>query len=707
MPGGLNPDMQWQRWARLLIAVAAVGFAVMLAFAFRDRPEEDDSAILVPTDPEAVVESAGGLTLRFDRDEEQVRLEYERLLTYEDGRTRMLGVKVTTDRGEGKTYVLEGREGTASDDDSAIEVVGDVRMTSSDGLVLEAEQATYRRQDGLVRAPGLVTFVKGRTSGHSTAMTYDLNLDIVTLLDDVFVRVAPDERESGFEVASGFAEFRRLESVIRFEGSLKGRRGAEGIEADAGTARLGGESEYLERLELRGRSRITPVAPTPGTLESMSGRDIDLDYLNAGQTLDRAVIVDNAQIRLAGERGGEGRRIAAGRLDLRMAPDGATLMTLEARTLVRMDLASGPEGAQRWVQASAFDGDGDETQGLTGGRFTGDVVFREQGGSRDRTARSRVLEVVLEPGLGDIEEAQFEGGVTFEDGAMSAVAGRATYRLAEDTLALRASPTEPTPPRLEDERLTVEAVRIDLEFEGPQIRAEGSVKSELLPDPGPAQGSGETVSTRRPSMLDGDRPVLVVADRLAYDGAAATATYTGNAQLAQGDTSIKAGSIVLNEKTGDLQADGSVITTTVLEQTTSTGEREQVPSIARAATFRYQEADRRATYETGAQVGGPQGDLRAAKIELFLLPSGNELERVEAYDEVVLIERGRRTTGSRLTYVSEESKYLVLGEPVRIVDECGRETIGRTLTFFQDTDRVIVDGSEQIRTRTTGASQCP
>jgi hypothetical protein len=49
----------------------------------------------------------------------------------------------------------------------------------------------------------------------------------------------------------------------------------------------------------------------------------------------------------------------------------------------------------------------------------------------------------------------------------------------------------------------------------------------------------------------------------------------------------------------------------------------------------------------------------------------------------------------------------VIGSPVKIVDDCNRETTGRTLTFYQNTDRVVVDGNEQIRTRTTGVSTCP
>ena len=47
------------------------------------------------------------------------------------------------------------------------------------------------------------------------------------------------------------------------------------------------------------------------------------------------------------------------------------------------------------------------------------------------------------------------------------------------------------------------------------------------------------------------------------------------------------------------------------------------------------------------------------------------------------------------------------GTPVTIVDECGRETVGRTLTFLKATDNILVDGNAQIRTQTKGGGKCP
>ena len=95
-----------------------------------------------------------------------------------------------------------------------------------------------------------------------------------------------------------------------------------------------------------------------------------------------------------------------------------------------------------------------------------------------------------------------------------------------------------------------------------------------------------------------------------------------------------------------------------------------------------------------------QGEQNLSEME------DDELDRVEAYDNVTLRGDGRKTTGLRLTFFGADQRYVVTGTPVTVVDLCGRETTGRTLTFFRATDRIVVDGNEQVRTETRGKSDC-
>jgi lipopolysaccharide export system protein LptA len=295
-------------------------------------------------------------------------------------------------------------------------------------------------------------------------------------------------------------------------------------------------------------------------------------------------------------------------------------------------------------------------------------------------------------------------GVRCADGDLFATAAEGNYAIARGVLALSGSEPGSLTPHVVNDQLSIDAARIDITLEGPLMQAAGSVKSVLTPKKG---ADTKTESTAKlPSMLKDDQPVNVASNELSYDGPADRAVYTGSALLWQGETSVKGSSITINGKNGDLSAAGPVTTSTMLLQEDEKGVKKKVSSIGTAKEFVYVDALRRATYTGEAHITGPQGDLTSPRVELFLKPSGDELERAEAYDGVTLQGDGRKTTGIRLTFFGADQRYVVTGTPVTIVDECGRETTGRTLTFFRATDRIVVDGNEQIRTQTRGKSNC-
>ena len=130
----------------------------------------------------------------------------------------------------------------------------------------------------------------------------------------------------------------------------------------------------------------------------------------------------------------------------------------------------------------------------------------------------------------------------------------------------------------------------------------------------------------------------------------------------------------------------------------------RTPSIATARDLTYEDTNRHLTYTGNAHMSGPEGDMTAARIELYLKPSGDELDRAEAYQNLTLREQNRETKGSKMVYTTDNETYVITGTPVKIVDQCHRETVGRTLTFNKGTDSVIVDGNSQIRTQTRGGN---
>jgi lipopolysaccharide export system protein LptA len=259
-------------------------------------------------------------------------------------------------------------------------------------------------------------------------------------------------------------------------------------------------------------------------------------------------------------------------------------------------------------------------------------------------------------------------------------------------------------PRVSDDQVTIDGNAIDVGLQGRLMKATGGVKTTLRARTATGRGgTGGGDATKLPSLFKQDQPANVNADALDYQGASGKAIYTGNATLWQGETTMRADLITIDQTTGDLVATGNARSSITLD----TG-----VSIARSAEIRYADAAHTITYGSvknalgvvaiQAQLGGPQGDLRADRIEVLLAEQGGHVNRLEAYTNVSLKLDARTATGDRLTYFAEDERYLMSGagaKPVKVIEMC-KETTGKTLTFFKSADRVIVDGNEEIRTQT-------
>jgi LPS export ABC transporter protein LptC len=694
----------WQRRARLLVAVFAAGFAVTLVSAFKHRVPPAPPAANGRTDPNSVVESTTGQTVRFNRTHEDVTVTYEKQLTYKDGTTRLLGVTIVSDERSGRrTFTVTGKEGVVGQNESLITMNGDVRLAASDGLTARTEHATYDQTDEMLRAPGPVEFSRKGLSGSGVGLTYDKKQDVLVILDQARVHIASGTKgTAATELASPTAIVARSEKSLRFERGLKAVHAGQVTEADSAVAHLSADEERVERLELHGNSRITGSNTAPGGLQSLGGHDMDLKYAPDGETLEHAVIMGEALLQIAGQQGSPGRQIAANVLDITLAPDGTTPVALTGREAVQLTFPAEPGIASRTIKAATLDARGEAKKGLTNARFAGEVDYREKGGPVDRIAKAGTMDVALKPGLSSIEEAKFARNVRFDQDGLFAVAALGRYLLDAGTLELSGTEPGALRPHVTSEQIAVDSTHVDVTLAGPRFKASGDVKSVLQPP----RNSPQSKETKLPSMLKGDKPVIIIGNDLDYDGAASKASYTGNAKLFQDDTSIQAGTLVVDNKSGDLFASGSAVTSTMLQYGDKTKKpRDRGRSIGKGADFKYDEARRLATYTGDAHLSGPQGDMMADKIDLFLKPSGDEIDRAEAYDNVTLREQNRKTTGTRMTYTESNETYVVTGVPMTLVDQCGSETVGHKLTFVEGTDTVTVDGG-QNRTQTSGAAKC-
>ena len=724
--------VRWQRRARLGVGVFGIASAIAVYAAWGDRQTTAPVERPARMDPRAIIESAGAAFRQFQQARQDFVIEADRQLTYEGGASKFIGVTIRVANRGGRDFVVTAREAEAKNDNNELVATGEVKLVASDGFTLTADQATFNRADATMQVPGAVTFSKGRMAGSGGGLIYNQTTDVLSLAQDAHVTMTNDAGDTVNEFTASTATLARLDKYLSLEGDVKALRDEQVIEADRALARLSDDEEHITYIELRGNARVAG-----GRLfDSMSARDIDLDYTDDGVTLERVTLRGGGGIAMRGDDEGEsGRQFAGETLDITFAPD-ATLTGVIGRGNVRVDLpASGSESARtpaRAVQSDSFEGSGVEGKGLTAARFTGNVQFREAAQAKQaaRTARANTLQI----GLADdaVTQALFAGAVRFAEGDLAASGAEAEYNPAGGTLTVTGSDAGGGP-RVADAQVQIEAASINITLAGPRMMAAGAVKTVLQPrnaraTSGPSTALGTGDATRLPGLFQQATPVNVNANALDYSGGGGRAVYSGNATLWQGETAIRADVLTLDRSRGDLVAAGAARSNMVFESGVS---------IGRAPEIRYDDAMRLITYgplpqAPGAvaqlaveppvpgavappvpvgmsQLSGPQGDLQGARIDVVLAKTESRIERLEAYTGVNVRLDTRIATGDRLTYQAGEERYVMTGVPtvpVKIVEEC-RETLGRTVTFFRTADRIIVDGNEEVRTRSSRGAACP
>jgi lipopolysaccharide export system protein LptA len=720
--------MRWQKRARLGVAIFGVACAIVVYAAIGERAAGTPPAAPARIDPKAILESEGAQVQQERGAERDFDIKSDRQLAYEDGSTKLVGVEIHVRGRRGRDFVLTGREAQAGKDQEDLQLFGAVKLAASDGFVLTAESASFSRSDGIVRAPGPIAFEKGRMSGSGVGMSFDQENDVVSLLEQAQVRTENEDGTPQMEFTAGSAVLNRLEDYLTLDGSVHALRGEQVFDADHATARLTAEEDAVTFIELRGNSRVSGGS---GTLDSMSARDIDLDYTDDGETLERVLLTGSAALAMIGQNGASGRQMMGETLDMTLAPDGAVTQAV-GRDNVRLDMPASDGVAARRVTARSLDAQGQPGMGLTAARFTDSVEYREEGQARGaaRVARSNALGVTFEDEA--IGSAVFTGEVEFQEEQLRASGAEARYAPNEGRLRITGADAG-GPPRLTDDQITIEAQKsIDVTLEDRRMNALGMVKTSLRSGgrtPAGRGGTGTAAASRLPGLLKNEEPANVWADALQYEGGAGTAVYKGEARLWQGETAIRADTITIDQGNGDLVALGAARSMLVFENGVSQG---------RAAEIRYDDAKRVISYlshippapppgraaavppalpaagvpvplpPAQVQLSGPQGDLRADRIEVILARVGSRVDRLEAYINVNARVDVRIATGARLTYHAADERYVLVGAspvPVKVVDAC-RETSGKTLTFFKTADRIIVDGNEEIRTQTKSGGPC-
>ncbi|HUP39459.1 MAG TPA: LPS export ABC transporter periplasmic protein LptC [Vicinamibacterales bacterium] len=709
----------WQKRARFLVLAIAIG-VVAVVFATTRRRETPPPATAVERgDLAATIESSGAFLVQMKGDKETVRVEAEKQYSYPDGSIRLVNAKVTSTR-QGETFVATSAEARVGENQTNLDMKGNVVITSNNGLEAKGDSATYSQSEGVMRGPGAVTFKRGRMSGSGVDFTYDETRDMLALADQTHVILAPEKKGGEVtDITSGASVLARTDKFMSFERAVHIVRGTQVIDADSAIGEFSENQEHLTSLELTGSARIETPNPKPGELKLMSGDVINLMYYENSDVLQSATVTGGAALRIAAVKGSEESVLHADNIEIGMAADGSTLTSLNARDHVVFDLSTLTGQPAKKVISNALVASGEAGKGLTVASFTEGVEYSEIGGTPPlkRTVTSRTLDTSLKGGLGQIQEATFLGSARFRDwtGSMQAAGSTMRYNMDTGQVALAGVAGEPVP-RVVNDQIQVDATNIEMNVEGSKMYAYGEsrrVQSIMFP-----AKPGATGAARTPGLMKQDLPIQGVSSKLNYVGGEnGTIELTGTVMLVQGEkseTQIKGEKIVIDGKTGNLVAEGSVISQMVVQDVNATTkERETARSTGYGQQMQYDDALRKVTYANKAHLVGPQGDLTGNTIVLTLGKNGQDIERLEASGEARMQEVDRITHGDLLTYDAAKEEYVVIGKGKLVrtfrrtpEGDCRRHE-GSVLTFKRGTDSLQIDGGIQARAQTAADTACP
>ncbi len=333
----------------------------------------------------------------------------------------------------------------------------------------------------------------------------------------------------------------------------------------------------------------------------------------------------------------------------------------------------------------------------------------------ERVSTSDSIDGYFRPGTG-IETLLQTGHFTYQAGTQQAFAERARYTPADQILLLTGAP------RVLDSGMATTARTVKLNRATGDGFAEGGVKttySDLKAQPNGA-------------LLASSDPIHVTSESMTAHNSPSTATYKGKARLWQDANMVEAPTIQFQKDQRIIVADSSSQqkVSTALTSTDKSGK--STPVHVTSDHLVYHDSERKAHYEGDVLARDPDFTATSDQMDVFFAPATQsldsrsspsaispraqptvssteqmpaasqtspppaKLEKIIASGSVVVTQPTRHATGDKLTYTSEDDRFILTGGPPSIFDAERGKITGVSLTLFRRDDRVIVDGNSSL-----------
>lgn len=310
---------------------------------------------------------------------------------------------------------------------------------------------------------------------------------------------------------------------------------------------------------------------------------------------------------------------------------------------------------------------------------------------------SQDLEAFFSPTSGELARLEQWTSFRYQEGPRQATADRASLEQAKGEINLTGKA------RVWDPSGSTDADTILLDQKSGDFTAKGQVRSVR---------EGERKANAA-GLMNGSEPVRATANEMYSTAKNTLVRYEGRAVMWQGANRLSANRIDIDRPAQKLKANGQVVSQLLDRQASAKG---QVFTIVRAPELLYSDRDQFAHYRGGGVVLTRPGlQVKGQEIRAYLSSNENSesnwegpnggLEKAFADGKVEIVEtrdtKSRQGWGDHAEYYVGEARLVLEGTRPRMVDLLAgvpqRTTEGKSLVWFANNDRLIVDGEENRR----------
>jgi LPS export ABC transporter protein LptC len=668
-------------------------------------------------------------------------LRAARDVTYADGHHELeqVNLQVFPPAGDKPDQIVADRS-LYDQKNGLLQFNGNVQIETHEALRVKTDALVYHQDKELAETSSAVTFERENISGKATGALVDDKNKRLELRNDVEIIVAPEalketnvkgSRAKPVTIRSRQAVFEQASMRLSFSGGATAEQDQDIMSGDSLTAHVT-EQKKLQKLEMRGNSYLRSM--DEGHAAEAHAIDIDF-YLDANQQLQRAyaardirtqTLNADSDMQLAGattldisfqpqgdrsvikEMKADGRSVVSlsapksrannpRAASKRLTADSIKLMwRLKGRDLEKAEASGNAElyiepvqktanADKKTLTAARFDCDFFESGNIarnclaTGGAKAVIEPYQPTDKRGTRAMNSQKMSAAFVRETQDVEKIDATGDAKFNELDRNGVAAVASYTASDETVRLRGG--EPT---VWDSRARTKAGEIDSNNATHTSYCRGKVQTTYYSQ---EQTNGAAPFRKVKS------PVYLLADRAEIDHDTGVATYTGNGRMWQDDNFVRGDVITLFREDKRMEARGHVQTALYQAKQKTGNSMNVVPVFATAEYLRYSDPDRLLHYETNVDIKQGTDRMTSAVADVYLQRDVNELERVIAQRDVVLIQPGKRGTGDWCQYTAADEVAVLKGNPAHVEDAEQGTTDGNRLTMYRRENRVVVDDS--------------